>query len=80
MAAWQLVWLARDLGNSNLAAFAGKLLALVGPLEPHVIAFSIPSQAATSSAAVDRNPLAQNDRSSRGGGRAASKVTYSWTS
>ncbi|BDA48015.1 Serine-protein kinase ATM [Coccomyxa sp. Obi] len=74
LAAWQLVWLARDLGNSNLAAFAGKLLALVGPLEPHVIAFSIPSQAATSSAAVDRTPSAQNDRSSRGGARAASKA------
>ena len=39
-AAWQLVWLSRDLADNALAAFTGKLLALVGPLDEHCIAFT----------------------------------------
>ncbi len=39
-AAWQLVWLSRDLADNALAAFTGKLLALVGPVDEHCIAFT----------------------------------------
>ena len=39
-AAWQLVWLSRDLADDAMAAFTGKLLALVGPLDEHHIAFT----------------------------------------
>ena len=39
-AAWQLVWLSRDLADDTMAAFTGKLLALVGPLDEHHIAFT----------------------------------------
>ena len=39
-AAWQLVWLSRDLADDALAAFTGKLLALAGPLDEHCIAFT----------------------------------------
>ena len=73
-AAWRLVWLARELGDNDLAAFTGKLLALVGPLDPHVIAFSIPTSLSSSSAAAERTPPAQPARSSKAGSYAANKV------
>ena len=46
-----MVWHARDLGDEELAAFAGKLLALTGPLEASAIAFSVPSSADAAAAA-----------------------------
>lgn len=68
-AAWRLVWLARELADDSLAAFAGKLLALAGPLDASVIAFSMPSLEAGASSPVPlphaRQPPA------RGGGRGA---------
>lgn len=39
-AAWRLVWLSRDLADDAMAAFTGRLLALVGPLDEHCIAFN----------------------------------------
>jgi hypothetical protein len=39
-AAWQLVWLSRELADNAMAAFTGRLLALVGPLDEHCIAFN----------------------------------------
>lgn len=58
-AAWRLVWLARDLGDDALAAFAGKLLALLGPLEAHVTAFSLRAPATATAAQPQRGKTAE---------------------
>jgi hypothetical protein len=38
-AAWRLAVLSNDLADPRLAEFAGELLALAGPLDPHAMAF-----------------------------------------
>lgn len=42
-AAWRLAWLGAELGDGRLAAFAGELLALAGPLPPGAVAFAPPA-------------------------------------
>lgn len=44
-AAWRLAWLSSELGDDTMAAFAGELIARVGPLDPATIAFSAPKSA-----------------------------------
>jgi hypothetical protein len=72
-AAWKLVWLARDLGDGGLAAFAGKLLALTGPLDASVIAFSVPTFALSTAAAQGAAPTAAPQPQQRTGRAAASQ-------
>jgi len=45
-AAWQLVRECRETGDGGLAAFTGRVLALLGPLPPERIAFTPPKAAA----------------------------------
>ena len=76
-ATWKLVWLSRDLGDEALAAFAGKLLALTGPLDATVIAFSVPTFAANSGSAASA-PAPAPQRGGRAG--AAQQVRRPWLS
>jgi hypothetical protein len=82
-AAWQLVLLARDLRDEMLADFAGKLLALVGPLDAHVTAFSMPasgcSPAIMPSAAQLSTSVSKVKKSSEDAGRHRFKCKYTFT-
>jgi hypothetical protein len=51
-AAWKLADLAAQLGDPDMAAVAGQLLAAAGPLPPHVITFNPPHMVAAAASAA----------------------------
>jgi hypothetical protein len=69
-AAWRLVGLSSELGDGQLAVFAGELLALVGPLDPRAVAFD-------ASMAARSGPLAPQ-RGDAGEGLAPPSVSGVW--